>query len=261
MTSQPAHLVLVCCHATYKGGDPDDETSWILQDFQKSDPGTGKRGEHLTFLEHIQTAAAIVSHHPDALLLFSGGKTQSQIDQTEAESYQHVYDIKNKVTKETHESPKTGARTRVSTETHATDSFQNLLFSLLRFKRLTTSYPAKITIITHTFKSRRFLELHGPALKYPASSLRVLGINPPFTLNELDDVQRGELVRGYDLFMRDLYGNREPLSSKRRARGWVPDLNNDLADGLDGEVRRLLEWDGGENGKEIFGEKLPWESP
>lgn len=258
---QPTHLVLVCCHATYTGGNPDDESSWILQAFQKSDPATGKRGEHLTFLEHIQTAASIVAQDRTALLIFSGGKTQSQVDLTEAESYAQVCNGSIKTTEAVRGTDEASSiAARIHTETHATDSFQNLLFSLLRFRRLTDAYPARITILTHAFKSRRFLELHGPALKYPASDLRVLGINPPFTLDELEDVQKGEMLRGYDLFARDLYGVREPLCGKRKARGWVRDVSNEsLAEGLEGEVVRLLEWDGGEGGKEVFGERLPWE--
>lgn len=258
MASQPqptarTHLVLVCCHATYRGvGDPNDETSWILQDFQKSNPSTGKQGEHLTFLEHIHAAAAIVARDPNALLLFSGGKTQSLVDLSEAESYRRVYEIKN-------DALDAALDDRINTEPHATDSYQNLLFSLLRFRDLTTSYPARVTLITHAFKSQRFLELHGPALKYPATNLRVLGMNPPFTRDELEDVQKGERVRGYELFERDLYGVKEVLGGKRRGRGWRGEVSGRLAGGLEDEVKMLLEWDGGESGREVFDEKLPWE--
>lgn len=260
MASQPqpttcTHLVLVCCHATYRGvGDPNDKTSWILQDFQKSNPSTGKQGEHLTFLEHIHAAAAIVARDPNALLLFSGGKTQSLVDLSEAESYRRVYEIKHDAVDAAH-----GHQIKINTEPHATDSYQNLLFSLLRFKILTTSYPSRVTLITHAFKSQRFLELHGSALKFPAEKLRVLGMNPPFTRDELEDVQEGERVRGYEPFERDLYGVKEVLGGKRRGRGWRREVSGTLAGGLEEEVGRLLEWDGGESGREVFGEKLPWE--
>lgn len=250
----PSHsltrLILVCCHATFRGGNPDEEASWILQDFQRSNSQTGKVGEHFTFKEHIAAATSMLAKDPSALLLFSGGKTQTQVDTTEAESYQRVGSIIN------HDSSVTA---RCHVETHATDSLQNLLFSILRFKQLTGSYPAQVTVITHAFKELRFLELHGPAIKYPAGSLRVFGINPPMTLAELRDVQQGESKRGYAVFMNDPYGAGELLSGKRTSRGWDPAAFEKLAGGLEDEVKRILEWKGGASGTETFNERLPWE--
>lgn len=258
MPSQPlTRLILVCCHATYRGGNPDEERSWILQDFQKSDTATGKVGEHLTFIEHIAAGISILARDPTALLLFSGGKTQTQVNITEADSYQRVCSIINDWQDGQHGS---SIVARCGVETYATDSLQNLLFSILRFKQLTGSYPLEVTVITHAFKERRFLELHGPAIKYPANNLRVFGINPPMTLEELKDVQHGESKRGYGAFYDDPYGTGEALNSKRTTRGWDSGVNKQLANGLENEVKRLLEWKAGVNGNEIFGEKLPWES-
>jgi hypothetical protein len=52
----------------------------------------------------------------------------------------------------------------------------------------------------------------------------VQGINPPFPLPELREVQRLE-KETVDLFLRDPHGVREPLSSKRTARGWSSDYD------------------------------------
>jgi hypothetical protein len=258
MPLQPfTHLVLVCCHATFRGGSPDDEHSWILQHFQKPDTATGKDGEHHTFMQHIAAGTSILAKDPGALLLFSGGKTQTQVNTTEAESYQRVSSIMND---RQYDSPNDSSLTaRCDVETHATDSMQNLLFSILRFRHLIGTYPAQVTVITHAFKELRFLELHGPAIKYPASRLRVCGINPPMTLAELRDVQEGERKRGYDPFLRDPYGAGELLANKRNARGWDIGAIGMLASGLEDEVKRLLEWKGGASGKETFNERLPWE--
>lgn len=257
MSSQPlTRLILVCCHATYRGGNPDEEDSWILQDFQKSDTATGKVGEHLTFIEHIAAGVSILANDPSALLLFSGGKTQKQVDITESESYRRVCSIVNNWQDGEHGS---SIASRCGVETYATDSMQNLLFSVLRFKKLVGSYPAQVVIITHAFKELRFLDLHGPAIKYPADNLRVFGINPPMTLAELRDVQHGEMKRGYGLFSNDLYGASETLNSKRISRGWDSDAIETLADGLEDEVKRLLEWKGGASGNKIFPGVLPWE--
>ena len=53
----------------------------------------------------------------------------------------------------------------MTAESHATDSYQNVLFSLLHFRRKTSSSPTHITIISHEFKRARFLELHIPAIR------------------------------------------------------------------------------------------------
>jgi hypothetical protein len=258
MASQPyTHLVLVCCHATFRGGNPDDETSWILQDFQRSNTAKGKVGEHYTFMQHIAAGISILAKDPRALLLFSGGKTQTQVDTTEAESYLRVCSVMNEWDHNAPDDSHLAARCGI--ETHATDSMQNLLFSLIRFKQLTGAYPAQATVITHAFKELRFLELHGPAIRYPGDRLRVFGINPPMTLAELRDVQNGERKRGYDPFLHDPYGAGGLLGDKRITRGWNSGAIEWIADGLGDGMKRLLEWKGGASGQETFNERLPWE--
>jgi hypothetical protein len=58
---------------------------------------------------------------------------------------------------------------RCAVETQAMDSYQNLLFSVIKFRHPTGSYSTKITVITQAFKECRFLELPGPAIKYCTS--------------------------------------------------------------------------------------------
>jgi hypothetical protein len=62
-----------------------------------------------------------------------------------------------------------------------------------------------------------------------------------------------------DHFERDPYAARAPLADKRAARGWNDARLEAVAEGQDGAVRRLLWWRGGESGREIFSETLPWE--
>ena len=114
-----------------------------------------------------------------------------------------------------------------------------------------------MTVLTHAFKERRFLELHATAIKWPRSRLRVQGISPPFTLDELNQTQKGELERGYDLFVEDPYGVQSVLADKRKARRWDPQVVEDLA--VEPEVRELLGWTGGESGTAIYPGTLPWE--
>lgn len=250
--SERTELIIVCCHAICETlSDPGDEASWRLQPFQRSDSSIGKAGEHETFILHTMAAAIVYCYRPSTLVIFSGGRTtDSRL--SEAESYAAVFDslsvsLCNKV-------PYSRKRAR---EDFATDSYQNLLFSILRFHTLVGRYPGTVTVITHAFKERRFLELHAAAIKWPRSTLRVQGINPPFTLEELEQTQRGEHERAYELFAEDPYGVRSPLADKRKARNWNLDVLEGLA--VDDEVQQLLNWKGGASGKDIFPGKLPWE--
>lgn len=58
----------------------------------------------------------------------------------------------------------------------------------------------------------------------------------------------------------DLYGVGENgLGAKRRGRGWVGDCEGVVWGGEGEAVRGLLEWKGGQNGREVFPGRLPWE--
>jgi hypothetical protein len=169
------HLVLVCCHAIYHGGvtdksHPSNEANWALKSFQRSTPH--KPGEHETFIQHILAAIHIKAKEPQrSILVFSGGPTDpSYSTLSESQSYLNALqalDLQN--------------GSDIILEQAATDSFQNVLFSILAFRRERGRYPDSITIITHAFKERRFLDLHAKALRWPADRIRVHGINPPFS--------------------------------------------------------------------------------
>ncbi|KAK4627080.1 hypothetical protein CLAFUW4_04404 [Fulvia fulva] len=253
--NKTTELVLVCCHATYMAdGFNTAEDQWILQPFQRSDPLRNKPGEHETFIQHIISAALAVHNDPRALLMFSGGRT-TQAPRSEAESYatilRHIVD-NNAVL--------FPAGVRFGLEQLATDSYQNLLFSVIRFRQLTGDYPTNITVVTHAFKERRFLELHAPAIKWPHHRIRVQGVNPPFTLDELNFTQRGEHERAYRFFAADPYGVRMPLLQKRLERNWNTDKAHVfLGWKLEPQIIGLLEWQGGVSGCETFPRRLPWE--
>lgn len=245
------HLVIVCGHGTYRGhGDPRDESSWILESFRKSNKETGKPGEHLTFVQHILSGVEILKYDSTALLVFSGGRTQQEIQATEAESYRAACQQLDKTVDEH----------RLATEVLATDSYQNLLFSVLAFRRVAGLYPRTITVITHAFKSVRFLKWHGPAIRWPAADLRTVGIDPAFTLAELEQVQRGEYNNAVKHFMSDPYGVRSPLKDKKEARNWDASLFEQLlqAEHIDAGVRSLLTWRGGPHGHDLYDGPLPW---
>jgi hypothetical protein len=105
-------------------------------------------------------------------------------------------------------------------EEQATDSFQNLLFSILLFRKATGKYPEQIRIITHAFKAKRFLELHAPAIRWPKDRVQVQGIDPVMGSAELESTLRGEEQNGYTAWKDDPMGTGDLLDGKRKLRGW-----------------------------------------
>jgi hypothetical protein len=163
-------LAIVCCHAIYEGLDPSQEESWRLQSFQRS--AGLKPGEHLTFLQHIQVAMHLKESKSVDTVVFSGGRTNPDLPElSEAQSYLDALK---------HWKP-ANAIDGIVLEEQATDSYQNLLFSIFAFRRCHGYYPTQIIVITHSFKEQRFLSLHAKAIRWPSDRIRVLGINPPFT--------------------------------------------------------------------------------
>lgn len=58
------------------------------------------------------------------------------------------------------------------------DSYQNLLFSIARFREFTGRFPHKITIVGYDFKRQRFTELHRKALRWPPHKFEYVGLDP-----------------------------------------------------------------------------------
>lgn len=261
-------LVIVCCHAIFHPDvndasfpleSPLDERNWHLAPFQKSDPKTGKPGEHETFLSHIAAGLDAVTagkSFGNSLLVFSGGATKSSLTAlSEARSYYNAA-----LARGTALGHRGGGRAKLLydkglllLEEHATDSFQNLFFSILLFRQTTGCYPSDIRIITHAFKARRFLDLHAPAIKWPPDRVRVQGLDPVMSRDEYEDTVSGEERFGYGPWKDDALGTGELLSKKRKQRGWDDTAQQDLGKGLEESVRQLL------NGK--VADRLPWSTP
>ncbi|CAD0112668.1 unnamed protein product, partial [Aureobasidium uvarum] len=221
---------------------PYEESSWLLKPFQRSDPTVGKPGEHETFLLHIQ-AGVNALRRKGTILLFSGAKTERDAPFSEADSYRNVlmqcFGDSNVV-------QQAMADGRILCEDAATDSYQNLLFSLLEYYEVKGEWPQMVTVITHSFKEARFL----------VRDIRVQGINPPFPISELRDVKRLE-KQTLDLFKADPHGAHDPLSSKRSARQWsthVDVLSNISDTFVRHSIQELLEC----RERDIFRKPLPW---
>lgn len=268
-------LVIVCCHAIFHPDveapdfpthNPHDEGNWHLAPFQKSDPATGKPGEHETFLAHIQASLDIMTTGTNAtwredvpwnqdstLLVFSGGATKEKLTPlSEARSYYHAV-----LAQELGQGHIGGGRAhelhskgRILLEEDATDSLQNLLFSILLFRRTVGRYPENIRVVTHAFKSKRFLELHAPAIRWPKDRIQVQGLDPVMSRAEIESTLTGEEEFGYAPWKQDPLGTGELLSGKRKQRGWDDKQVTALVEGLEMSVEKLLEGDASE--------ELPW---
>ncbi|RAL09081.1 DUF218 domain protein [Aspergillus homomorphus CBS 101889] len=268
-TNHLNHLIIVCCHAIYKRGPTNgaSEDEWIIEPFQK--------GETPTFTAHVVTGLRLAAEDPHALLVFSGGPTkQDRTSLAEGESYFNLAKDNAffNLTPSISSSSTTSLTTRITTENHATDSHQNLLFSLLKFRSVTARYPTRITVVTHEFKRARFLEVHFPALGLGKRvdgggvEMRVVGINPPPDVTPLEVLVEGEEKGGIGVWRGDRYGSGCVLGGKRVRRGWDEGSVYEVLRGLEGEegevVGALVRWDGGLSGNQLFEgmEGLPWYS-
>lgn len=148
----------------------------------------------------------------------------------------------------------------IKIDPHATDSYQNLLFPLLLYTTLFSRPPHSITLISHAFKHRRFLNLHLPAIRFPAEKLIYVGIDPPENVSPKKELEAGEETKGYGVWKKDLYGVREVLREKREKRGWSKSEEETVLSSVSEEgPRGLLMWKGGQVGVEIYGGELPWD--
>ena len=243
-------LVIVCCHAVYTSNGIDtSESQWKLKPFQKSSTNPPRPSEHHTMILHILAGATTIEADPRAMLVFSGGRTTDE-PISEAAGYEKIF-LQMGIFPY--------ARQRYAIEENSTDSYQNLLFSILRFQIRTGRYPERITVITYAFKAQRFLDCHAPAIKWPSSRIRVQGIDPPFTSDELDLTRRAERIVGSTPFIHDPYGVQGELAAKRRARNWHPAILDGLCDGMEPSIQALLHWTGGDDACTLFPGALPWE--
>lgn len=114
--------------------------------------------------------------------------------------------------KSAHELP-VGAR--AVTEEFALDSYENLLFSIARFKEVTGRWPEKITVVGYGMKRQRFDELHRAAIGFPAEAFHYVGIDDE---GDTTEHYAGELKYGYTPFLSSPSGCHPPLSFKRQLR-------------------------------------------
>lgn len=237
------NLVMVAGHAVYTSSScdkADREGSWFLESYQKHP------GQALTFVRHIEAGIKAVASDEKALLLFSGGETRKDAGpRSEAQSYWSVAESSNWF------GAKQEVRWRALTEEHARDSFENLLFSICRFKELSGDYPMNITVVSYDFKENRFANLHRLALRFPAARFFYKGT--PASPTASVTASKGE-ANVQVLFQEDPYGCVGPLHKKRVARD--PFARAIPYPAGCPELSELFSY----CGASVFPGKLPWDS-
>lgn len=200
------NLVMVAGHSVYTSsscGKVDNENSWYLESYQKHP------GQAATFVTHIKEGVEVAAKDDEALLLFSGGETRKDAGpRSEAQSYWLVAESEGWF-------GEGSVRDRALTEEHARDSYENLLFSVCRFRELTGSYPQNITVVSYDFKEERFATLHRLAIGFPSSRFSYVGT--PASSTSIEAAKKGEsLVRSQ--FEKDPYGCLSSLHHKKLRR-------------------------------------------
>lgn len=245
--SKATHLVIVAGHAVLnfasdlkRAASSDD--AWHLLEYQK---GSGLPEAILT---HIKEGLKVAENDPSALLVFSGGETRRDVGPiSEGASYYAVTDALSVW-------GDSNVRARTITEEYATDSLQNLLFSICRFREITNSYPLRITVVSFSFKSNRFVNQHARAILWPSNALSFIGVDPPTTSGfDLESASRGERENSASAFEKDPYGcNSKQLIDKRISRNPFSRSHNYAT--TCSEISGLLSY----CGDLLYTDELPW---
>lgn len=174
-----SNLIVVPGHAVYVGHQASHATHI---DHWKGTFQAGYRGhdEARLYTEHVRAGVDALAKDTHALLLFSGGQTREEVGPfSEAQSYWYLaeqYDWFGHLQ----------VRERASTEDFARDSFENLLFSLHRYRQCTDHLPSRIVIYGFAFKEERY-QKHFEAIKSNAAALDVAGISCSFSYRGVND--------------------------------------------------------------------------
>lgn len=230
------NLVIVAGHSIYIGKDFNDvlaDENWCIFPFQK--------GEPKLYIEHIKVGCEIAKSNPASLLIFTGGQTRKEAYfRSESQMYWEIANHLGYINDDLKE--------RTTTEEFSRDSFENLLFSICRFREYLGYYPEHITMVTFAFKEIRF-EMHCKALRLPSDMVTFVKVNNP---EDLELALRGE-EKVIELMKNDPYCNHGELLKKRIQRNpWKRQNGYSISCP---ELKELLEY----QGAEIFKGKLPWD--
>ena len=218
------NLIIVPGHGVCRPGSTGpnavgDDESWC---------GTYPR-EARFYVEHVRSGVEISHRRPSSLLMFSGGQTRAAAGpRSEAQSY---FEIARDHDWWSHAE----VVTRTALEEYARDGFENLVFSLARFRQVTGTWPSLVVITGWAFKRQRY-EAYGRLINLPLERLEYVGVNQPPS-NSLLAAIDGEKARIAELKrakLRDLLDSdelrtrRDPFSRGNPYVELVADLFREL---------------------------------
>jgi hypothetical protein len=195
-------LIVLCCNGIYRGHDyrePFAERNWVLLPYQAGDPPF--------YAKQIAEAVRLTAAHPQSLMVISGGQTRPEGGQrSESGSYLQVLSSLGHL-------GQPGARQRCTIEEYATDSYQNILFSICRFREVVGRFPARVCVVGWGFKAAR-ADFHRQTLRWPADRFVYAGCCEP------DDIATARANEGTVLaqYRDDPYGTGPVLGPKRDGR-------------------------------------------
>jgi len=248
-------LIVVPGHAVIKlnmiaQADRED-SAWYLLDYQRN------QGFPSIISSHIKVAIDLLRNNSHSLLIFSGGETRKDVGpMSEAASYYYFAVEKHWLTADLLDG------NRVFLEEFALDSYENVLYSICRFREIKGYYPSRVFIVGFDFKSRRFEQLHRMAIGFSPERFHYVKVRPPSSSQQQQQQHGFDRVRSmegerlaYQQFEGDLYGCSDPaLAQKRQARNpfhrTIPYLS------ACPEVVSLLQWCG--PGLYADMDQLPW---
>ena len=264
VATQATHLIIVAGHSVLISGNVKDsareDSVWWLYDYQRH------KGLPQAIASHIQAGIKLALQDEKSLLVFSGGETRSRTGpETEGSSYFRVADAlqlwdgrdiyKEGENISTNNGSST-VRARTTTEEYATDSFENLMFSICRFREVTGKYPTEISVVSFSFKQQRFETLHSSALQWPSNRFHYIGVDPSSSTGfNLQESSEGERKNSVLPFQTDPYGcHSDVLQQKRRDRN--PYKRTSPYSLTCPEMKELLNWCGPEL---ISKSQVPWD--
>jgi hypothetical protein len=228
------NLVAVAGHAIPRDFvDLTADASWYLKHFQAGEGGC--------YVDHIREGVRAASQDTESLLVFSGGQTDPAAGpRSEGAGYWLIADSFDWW-------GRTEVRDRATSEEFACDSFDNLRFSICRFREFAGAYPERITCVGWGFKEARF-QIHSAALRFPADRFTYRGVNEPPKLEEALPFE----AERRQLFEADPYGAGTKAAERRKMRNPFRRQHGYAASCP--EIRQLLNW----KGPSPYAEALPW---
>ncbi|CAL9737319.1 hypothetical protein MOSE0_L08614 [Monosporozyma servazzii] len=289
------HLIILPCHGIWRI-DLDSASqncgqaaeNWFLAPFQI------EGNDHLVFIKQsLRAVEEFLSHYENSVILFSGSQTKADAGPiSEAQSYflliqklitlaseedgmklltqlfkQDIIiilcNIVNSMKLKNITTSELFTKGFINTEEYSLDSFDNLLYSIFRFKEITNLFPQSITIVGFGFKESRFLNYHAKALDIPKSMINYISYDPEplnYSQEQLDQyfttLTAMENKNALSLFDNDWYAKRDILLIKKESRN--PYKRIATYDGLEQLHLNNLGGSDKEHYQTYIKSKMPW---